>query len=189
MKNFSVNVDGKTFWVSRSIATAGFVFRHDTNKNELQLLVEKRGKGAADFQGKLCCPCGYLDYDETLKECITRECLEECGVKLDPKKWRMMGINDKPSENHQNVTVRFVYLCGKDEGKIDLTQAVGGEKDEIEEVQWLTVAVFDPERDAFRVNHEILANNDLWAFNHNHIAKEYLFAIFRTPINGKNKKD
>lgn len=188
MKNFSTKIEGKTYWISRSIATAGFVFRHNTDKNEIQLLVEKRGKGAADFQGKLCCPCGYLDYDETLTDCITRECLEECGVELNPSHWRIMGINDKPSENHQNVTVRYVYLCKEGEGKINPDKAVGGEKDEIEDVQWLTVAVYDPEKDAFRISYEILGNDDLWAFNHNRIALEYLLKIFRRKDNDEKEE-
>lgn len=180
MKNFSVNVDGKTYWISRSIATAAFVFRHNHEKNELQILVEKRGKGAADYQGKYCCPCGYLDYNETLAECAKREVLEETGVELDVNKLIIFGINDKPSENHQNVTVRFTYLDKSGKLEIDPSKAIGGEKDEVESVEWLTVAVYDPEEEKFCFQFEKeLFKDEIWAFNHNRIIHDYLLEIFR----------
>ena len=49
MKNFSVNVNGKEYWISRSVAVAGFIFKQ--KGNDLYALIEKRGKGAADYQG------------------------------------------------------------------------------------------------------------------------------------------
>ena len=38
--------------------------------------------GAADGQGLWCCPCGYLDFDETLEECVIREIKEETGLTI-----------------------------------------------------------------------------------------------------------
>ena len=43
-------------WFSRSVAVAVFIFRKKEDK--LQVLLEKRGKGAADNIGKYCSVCG-----------------------------------------------------------------------------------------------------------------------------------
>ena len=67
MKNFPVKVDGKVYWISRSVATVGFVFK--LVGNTIYTLIEKRGKGAADNVDSYCVPCGYIDYDETGEEC------------------------------------------------------------------------------------------------------------------------
>ena len=53
MNNFSIKVNGKEYWISRSLAVAVFIFRKVGNK--FQVLLEKRGKGAADNIGKWCC--------------------------------------------------------------------------------------------------------------------------------------
>ena len=46
MNNFSIKVNGKEYWISRSLAVAVFICRKVGNK--FQVLLEKRGKGAAD---------------------------------------------------------------------------------------------------------------------------------------------
>ena len=68
MKNFPVKVDGKEYWISRSIAVCVFVFKIKGNK--LYALIERRGKGAADEQGKLCTCSGYLDFNECDREAV-----------------------------------------------------------------------------------------------------------------------
>ena len=47
MKNFSVNVNGKEYWISRSVAVACFIFKQ--NVDDLYALIEKRGNSAADY--------------------------------------------------------------------------------------------------------------------------------------------
>ena len=61
MKNFKITAveDGKEYWISRSVAVSVFLFVKD--KDKLYVLANKRGPGAADFQGLWNCPCGYLD--------------------------------------------------------------------------------------------------------------------------------
>lgn len=54
MKNFSVKVNGKEYWISRSVATVCFIFKQKNNRTFV--LIEKRGKGAADNIGKWCVP-------------------------------------------------------------------------------------------------------------------------------------
>ena len=73
MKNYPITIEtgehaGETVWVHRSIAVAGFIFCRINN--EWCVLANQRGEGAPDFQGYWNCPCGYLDFDETLAEAL-----------------------------------------------------------------------------------------------------------------------
>ena len=87
MKNYPIKIEtgehaGETVWVHRSIAVAGFIFCKIND--EWCVLANQRGEGAPDFQGYWNCPCGYLDFDETLAEACSREIYEETGVKIEP---------------------------------------------------------------------------------------------------------
>lgn len=112
MKNYSITIEtgehaGETVWVHRSIAVAGFIFCRINN--EWCVLANQRGEGAPDFQGYWNCPCGYLDFDETLAEACSREIYEETGVKIEPSALYMCSVNDDPKDsNRQNVTMTNV---------------------------------------------------------------------------------
>lgn len=162
MKNFPVKVDGKEYWISRSVATVCFIFKRKNNKTFV--LIEKRGKGAADNIGKWCVPGGYLEWDITLAENAALEVLQETGFVIKKDKLKIVGINSSPSENHQNVTVRYIYNADTDE-EFNTKNAVGGEKDEVEDVQWLDIT---------NINNKFLNDNTKWAFKHNILIKKYL---------------
>lgn len=151
MKNFPINHEGKTYWISRSIAAVGFIFCLDDNK--LFVLANQRGKGAPDFQGYWNCPCGYLDYNETVAECCAREIAEETNLYVNPKHLKLFGINDDPGDepNKQNVTFRY-YTFDKNMYKSQTIYAKGAEKDEVASVNWIQIGDL---------------NNYNWAFNHN----------------------
>lgn len=183
MKNFSIEIDDQIHWISRSVATCTFVFR--IVGDNLQVLVERRGNGAADEKGKLCACCGYLDYDETLPQCAVREIREETGFIADEEKLRFMGVNSDPSEKYQNVTVHYVYFANDDED-FDLKRAVGGEANEVAEVFWMQIGDFiDEERlrlDIYRV----IAED--WAFNHEHRMLDHLSKFFRLSYDKETEK-
>lgn len=183
MKNFPV-VDektGKTHWISRSMAVSVYIFKSNPF-GEIFVLTEKRGKGAADNIGKLCAPCGYVDFDETLKEAAVREVLEETGVVISPDRLNMFGICDDPNENHQNVTFRYyVYLPWSETPKdgerfnIDLENAQGGEKDEVESVSWVNVGVISNDLSGYDI---FDLKKDEWAFDHDKRIKEAFSKIY-----------
>lgn len=152
MKNFPLYHNGKAYWVSRSVAVVVIIVKTDEN-GETYVLVETRGKGAADFQGKKCFVCGYLDYDETLEQAACREAFEETGIVLDEKKLEFIQVNSQPNENLQNVSVQYMYFCKGGED-FDLTRAVGGEKGEVAKVEWLNVR--DIKADEFCFGHDKL---------------------------------
>lgn len=102
MKNYPIKIEtgehaGETVWVHRSIAVVGFVFCKINN--EWCVLANQRGEGAPDFQGYWNCPCGYLDFDETLAEACSREIYEETGAKVEPSALYMCSINDDPEDS------------------------------------------------------------------------------------------
>ena len=173
MNNFSVKVDGKEYWISRSIAVAVFIFRKVGDK--FQVLLEKRGKGAADNVGKWCSVCGYLDYDETLEEAATRETKEETGFEINKEYLTFVKINSDPSENRQNVTVHYVYFATEDED-FNLDKAQGGEKDEIETVEWFDIGTLD-EEDHIKIDIYKMYERD-FAFNHDKLIIEHLSKFY-----------
>lgn len=177
MKNFpfkTINPDTgeeQTFWYSRSMAAALFVFAPNFvrkwynpltwfRKQKWFVLANKRGPGCPDFIGCWCCPCGYLDYDETLKEAAIRECKEETGVIIPIDKVKFAEINDDPKDsNRQNVTARFYTSLNS----IVSTSNSDNEEEETSDIQWIPIKEL---------------NNYDWAFNHDriltHILKNYL---------------
>jgi len=161
MNNFPVIVDGREYWISRSIATVGFVFSVN-EKQEPIVLITKRGKGTPNYQGYWCCPCGYLDYNETVKECCIREIKEETGVDVSYTLIEdNLGYNDDPDETRQDVTFRFIFYSSTYfTQRFDTSNS---EPDEVEEVKWIKLD-------------EI--NNYQFAFNHENLIKEAASKIF-----------
>ena len=156
MKNFQITDSyGKQYWIARSIAVAGFIFKTNKYKTELMILANKRGSGTNNHTGLWNCPCGYLDFDETLAEACSREIMEECGLVVDPGKLILNYVEDDPKAFRQNVTHRFTAFLGGDD---DTCVFIGseGEIDEVEQVKWIQLSDID--------NYE-------WAFNQGEIIK------------------
>lgn len=146
-------------WFSRSMATVIFVFCKDEN-GDLYVLASERGKGAADFQGYWNCPCGYLDFNETTKQCAIRELEEETGIGVSEEIVKFIGYEDDPSSNHQNVTFRFVAnIKSETIENLSSFSKDGNEKDEVGKIAWI------PVKDI---------NKYLWAFGHEKLIKKAL---------------
>lgn len=158
MKNYRIKgEDGNWYWVHRAIAISAFVFKTDIDNNYF-ILANKRGKGTPDFQGMWNCPCGYLDWDETLAQACSREVKEECGIDIPSNKFIQLNINDAIDANLQNVTVRhFLVLSHKDNTEISI--GTDGETNEVEEVAWISVKNIDDYQ---------------WAFGHDKIIKKLI---------------
>ena len=175
MKNFEVTDKntGKKYWISRSIATMCVVVGKDSKTKEIKVLAERRGPGCPDNIGKLVVPCGYLDFDETLKEAAVREIYEETGLKLSVDDLTMTGINDAVSENRQNVTIRFMAVVPLIDLKVMMetnqinsnTKSRGGEEGEVSEVLLMTPEEIDK------------TTPDDWAFSHKRIINEVINMI------------
>ena len=156
MKNFPIEKDGKTYWVSRSIAVLGLVLSR--KDGEWYVLVNKRGEGCPDFNGMWNIPCGYLDYNETTKEAVAREVHEECGLDIDPSLFTLFAVNDDPKDAHQNVTLRYIAKLPTHYMYLPLSNK-DSEEDEVEGIKWVNIKDID---------------NYQWAFNHYDLLKNTL---------------
>lgn len=139
MNNFPIEHEGKTYWVSRSIAVVCYVYAHVNGK--LCVLANKRGPGVPNNVGKWNCPQGFLDYNETLQEAACREVWEETGVKIKKRKLRFIELDSDPSKDAlQVVVVRFAYHISrfKKVRESDLTSE-NSEPNEVVDVKWIPV--------------------------------------------------
>lgn len=157
MKNFEITHRYESFWISRSMAAVGIVIAY--NGMNRYILAGKRGPGCPDEVGKWALPCGYLDYDESLEECISRETKEETGIEIDSRKWQLIKIESDPKKDkRQNVTVRFGCILNNNFPLICYKP-----NEEVVDVNLIKVS-------------EI--NNYDWAFNHKELIKLYAFSLY-----------
>lgn len=136
-KNFQVTAtDGKTYWISRSVAVCVIVYTISAD-GEKKYLLHTRGVGCPDNVGKLSVNCGYLDWDESVKDAAKREVYEETGFRISEESLTFLGYGDVDAL--QNITLRFTAYIDEDvlynaiqSDEINKdTENRGGERDEI----------------------------------------------------------
>ena len=132
MKNFPVEKDGKTYWVSRSVAAVAYVFSFDKN-GKMCVLANKRGPGLPNNVGKWNCPSGFLDYGETIRQCAAREVFEETGVHINEDDLKLYAVDDNPNRSNQVVLFRY-YAKADHSAKLTNENC---EPNEVEEVRWI----------------------------------------------------
>jgi 8-oxo-dGTP pyrophosphatase MutT (NUDIX family) len=149
--------DGRTVWLSRSPAVVVVVL--GISKDNVFALTETRSKTMMDEPGKLAIVSGYLDWDESGWEGITRELYEETGFDVrkyqnnlifdnDQQPWF---VNTDPGENRQNVSMTYILIYDFSKG---LPKEVENFSDsEIESVKWMPIE-------------HIFKHSGKWAFNH-----------------------
>ena len=144
MQNFSVKVNGKEYWISRSCAVVCLIYRTDVNGN-VQIVVGKRGNGCPDEVGKWNLVCGYISYDET-------------GLNIPSNAWKMINVNSDPkSDIRQNITFRMLAKWKPEYGTEFTTEF--SEPDEVDEVRWISLEEVD------KLD---------WAFNHKQLVNKFL---------------
>lgn len=155
MNNFPVQHEGKTYWISRSVAVTCFVFA--PFNGEWCVLANKRGPNTPDFQGYWNCPCGYLDFNETATQAAVREVYEETGVVLNSVKlWKVM---DSPKENNQNIVFRYYSIIPYTFQPNSNAEIRGGEYGEVTAAIWIPVKMLDQYQ---------------WAFNHDKAVQDLM---------------
>lgn len=136
----------RTLYDGRYCAVSGFVFIYE---GCWKVLANKRGEGAPDYKHCWNVVCGFLEADETDREGISREVLEETGYIIDPKDWKFQGVETDPAVcNNGNVSLRFTTIANQST-KRDVSE--GGEANEVEDCKFIPLDNID-EYD--------------WAFNH-----------------------
>lgn len=158
-------------WFSRSMAVAVFMYCRDKD-GDWCVLASERGKGVPDFKGHWNCVCGYVERDTTIAENCIKEVHEEVGLDIKEGDLILMGFEDTPSANRQNVTFRYAVVYN-DRVTDDFTFShEWNEKDEVGEIKWIKI-------------------KDIgyypWAFNHNKRIIE-IFEQLRLQTLKKKKK-
>ena len=136
--------NGNDVWISRSNVVIPVVFKMNEETGDIFTLVEKRGS-AVSHTGEWCCPCGYIDWDETLEEACHREVKEETGLDLDMDK--IIFVNVDTNIYTKNQTIDHWYMCWADGKDFDLSKVET--KNEILDLKWLKVAKVELKRKFF----------------------------------------
>ena len=180
-ENFTIE-DKKTekiYWISRAVAVTGVIMASDGN--DFWFLLERRGPGCPDNVGKLCCVCGYLNWDETRLDALKRETYEETGLKIDNENCtihELETIDDPTRDTRQNVVTRYLIWYAQytklkellDSGVINTnTKSRGGEEGEVSEFLLLSESQIKS------------LPLEEFAFNHKEMILEVLNKIFQTP--------
>lgn len=164
MKNFPIidKETGREYWISRSVCVVILVKVEEGD--DVAILATKRGKGTPDpeYVNTWCLPCGYVEFDETIKEAAARELFEETGLDFLPEKFKLVSINDNPKgDKRQNITFRFL-LDLSDYSLEQLCEQLtpsNSEPDEVSDIIFIPVWQIP----AYK-----------WAFNHEQLCQEIL---------------
>lgn len=136
-KNFPIEYQGEKYWFSRSVACAVVVLARD-KKGHLYVLTNKRGQGSDFYKGYWNIPGGFIDFNENAETCAARECFEETGVVIDPKKLKLISFDSEPLGEQQVIHARYAVL--HDDFIEDIiTTNEHSEPDEVEEIKWMDV--------------------------------------------------
>lgn len=158
MKNWSYKITegehaGKTLWSGRYCCVAGFIF-NDNN----EVLAVKRGKDCPDFKGMWCCPCGFLEADETGEEGISRETWEETGYVIS--KFHMFDVETDPERcNKSHVTIMYTTILKQSDIDKYLDKNWSPFCGESEDIKWIPVDEISKYE---------------WAFGHDKIINELM---------------
>lgn len=145
-------------WFSRSCAASVVVIAYDKTGAK-RVLAAKRGEKALHYNGFYNLPSGYLDFDETIAECASRELFEECGVQVQPEKLILFKHDDNPSSHLQNITFYFKTEIRYASCEDITTTTEHSEEKEVEDIVWVSIDDVD---------------KYTWAFGHGNIIKEIL---------------
>lgn len=164
MKNWSYKITegehtGETLWSGRYCCVAGFIFSH-ANGDNVKVLAVKRGQDCPDFRGMWCCPCGFLEADETGEEGIVRETWEETGYEFPIRDFELLYVETDPMIcNKGHVTIMYGYVIPQHQINDYLDEDWLPFEGESAEVQWIPV--------------DEISKYD-WAFGHNKIINELM---------------
>lgn len=139
MNNFPVNVNGKEYWISRSVAVAINVYAHINGED--CVLANKRGPGLPNHVGEWNCISGYIDYDETLLDACKREVFEETGVDIKNCSINFVKYEDDPKRENQVILFRFCTWCNNPREQV-LTNK-NCEPNEVDEIKWIPISEVD----------------------------------------------
>lgn len=168
------HLTGDKYWHSRSVAVNLVVILTPTFPKIPHVLVAKRGPNAADYQGQYNLVAGYLDWDETGAQAVSRECYEETGLILQDlieapgvqvirndlnQPWH---VKTDPKANRQNISLRYGLKFSTQREFPELNTDNNEVAGEVEDPQWLPVEEIP---------------NYQWAFDHDRVITDYMSRV------------
>lgn len=136
---------GKQHWISRSPAVVGVIIT--LCDDDVFILIEKRSE-LMDEPNKWALISGYLDWDESGYEGITRETYEETSFDIQKYTDKLIYDHDKqpfyvqtePTKDaKQNVSLSYIFVYRFDKLPMEVEKF---EDKEIAEVKWLNLKDF-----------------------------------------------
>ncbi len=136
-------------WHSRSCAIVAHVYCFLPD-DTLAVLIGKRGpKG--DMPGLWNLPCGYMDWNENLKEALIREVFEETGLYLNGYEEDIVYggnqpffVNSDPNENRQNIAMHTIICFHANE--LPALTNENAELGEVDELNWISFKGINDEK-------------------------------------------
>lgn len=157
--NKEYKTDDGILWHSRACAVVAHVWV--IKNGEPFVLIGKRGN-VTDHSGKWNIPCGYLDWNENLREAMFREVWEETG--LDLSKYHGSTVFAKldqpwlvfaePSENRENVAMHMGMVIDLLEDRLPDLCLDNMEEEESTGAYWM------------HYDSALQIPKEEWAFNH-----------------------
>ena len=138
--NFNINDEkskrcgccGFVYYFNPLAATVGVIANE---KNEI--LVAVRAKEPA--KGTLDLPGGFADSMETAEEAVTREVLEESGLRVTETKYLFSLPNKYLYSGFEEHTLDMFFLCRVESGDCPIAN------DDVEELAWMSLDDIRPE--------------------------------------------
>lgn len=152
----------REIWDGRSNALVGVVFAKTTSGTKV--MITKRSQLMPNAPGKICLPCGFLDWDETLHQGMMREVYEETSFNMLDFEEYLVYNNDKkpimilddPLIKGQNISHIYISVFDfTDEMEAFPTHIEDFKCDEVDWVEWLDIDMFFERRYAID-----------WAYEH-----------------------
>jgi len=150
------------YYMSRAIAVVGVVFA--ITEKETYVLTVLRSEKMRDEANKIGVICGYLDYNETCYEGITREIYEETSLYLpDYNKYLIFDNNKQPfyvqddpkKDKNQNVSLTYLLAFDFSSNPEAFPNEIEKYTDhETAEVKWLIFTDFYNETREWAFNHD-----------------------------------
>jgi 8-oxo-dGTP diphosphatase len=159
---------GQIVFDSRSIAVLALVVARHRPTGTFHVLAGERGP-AVDQSDRWCLACGYLDWNEDLRDALRREVWEEAGLDLAALEaagaaivpTQPLFLQSDPDSHRQNLTAHFPVELHVDE--LPAPSPANAEAGEVKQVAWLELSARVIRERPWAFTHEALLL-DLEAF-------------------------
>ena len=168
---------GLDYWISRAPAVVGIIFAFGVEGSPYVLVI-KRSKKMREEPNKYGAPSGYMDWDETGYEAITREIYEETSMYLpDYEPFLIFNNNEQPffvqtdpkKDRNQNISLTYIMVYDFKDSPDFFPKEIEIHTDfETSKVEWLSLSYFYNSNREWAFHHDERIKSALKYFNQNY---------------------